>query len=411
MTPILPGSYGESELTSRIGLAGWDFRRALVFLLSKLFKDYKIILLDLSDEFSCVVRINGAKYYNVAEHSINPIKPPCWKTLERYVESLVEIIDYCFGTLNMKSIITKALINNISSSEITIPEVVSKLDFENPEGGLSIYSPLEPFTFGTLRKVFGRREELDFNEVLETGIVFDLSSLPTASSKSLVVLIILNKLSYMMPKHPTVIVITYPSIVWPKGRRCDAAKLYVEQVLPDDLERKGFLIVFAEKAFSELSEKIVNELDAIFFSPSSEALDPWNPWGLHTRLEKEILDYPAVVLNRRGEAKPFMIPANILMKPLNEEEREKLKPNLRTFKESDRLKEILNEDYELGLKIINMIKGLGGKAALNRLVEEIRSTIGAGGLRALATLLRHGYLKQAQEVDEQYLILHGGNWE
>ncbi|MEM3712239.1 MAG: hypothetical protein QXR97_01680 [Thermoproteota archaeon] len=397
------------ELMGRIGITGWNFRRALVFILSKLLKNYKTILLDLSDEFSCVARISGAKYYNVFEHSINPVKPPSWEKVEQYVESLVEIIDYCFGVFNMKSIIAKALVNNISSSETTIPEIISKLDFENPEGGLSIYSPLEPFTFGTLRKVFGRREELDLDEVLETGIVFDLSGLPTASSKALAVLTILNKLSYKVPKHPTVIVITYPSIVWPKSRRYDSARLHVEQFLTEDLERKGFVIFFAEKAFSELSEKIINELDAISFSPPSEALDPWNPWSLYNRLEKEILDYPAVILNRRGEVKPLMIPANILMKPLSKEEREKLKPNLRTFKESDRLKEILNEDYELGLRIINMVKELGDKAVLNRLVEEIRSTIGAGGLRALATLLRHGYLKQAQEGDEQYLILHGGD--
>lgn len=397
------------ELMGRMGVAGWNFRRTLVFLLSKLLKDYKMILLDMGNEFSCIARINGAKYYNIFEHSINPIKPSSQERVEQYVESLVEIIDYCLGAFNMKSIIAKALINNIPSSETTIPEIISKLDFENPEGGLSIYSPLEPFTFGTLRKVFGRREELDFNEVLETGIVFDLSGLPTASSKALAVLVILNKLSHMLPKHPTVIVITYPSIVWSRNRRCDAAKLYVEQVLIDDLERKGFVMVFAEKVFSELSEKIVNEFDAIIFSPPSEALDPWNPWGLYTRLDREILDCPAVVLNRRGEAKPLMVPSNILMKPLSKEEREKLKPNLKVFKESDRLKEILSEDYELGLRIIDMVKELGGKAVLNRLVEEIRSTLGAGGLRALAALLRHGYLKQAQEDGEQYLVLHGGD--
>ncbi|MEM2570973.1 MAG: hypothetical protein QXP96_04525 [Thermoproteota archaeon] len=409
MKSIRPRVNEAFELVGKVGIAGWNFRRVLVFLLSKLLKDYKMILLDLSDEFSCITRINGAKYYNVFEHSINPIKPSSQERVEQYVESLVEIIDYCLGVFNMKSIITKAFINNISLSETTIPEIISKLDFESPEGGLSIYSPLEPFTFGTLRRVFGRREELDFNEVLDTGIVFDLSGLPTASSKALAVLIVLNKLSHMVPKHPTVIVITYPSIVWPKNRRCDAAKLHVEQVLIDDLERKGFIMVFAEKMFSELSDKIVKELDAIVFSPPSEALDPWNPWGLYTRLENEVLDYPAVVLNRRGEVKPLMFPSSILLKPLSKEEREKLKPNLRVFKEYDRLKEILKEDYELGLRIIDMVKELGGRAVLNRLVEEIRSKIGAGGLRALATLLRHSYLKQVQEGGEQYLVLNGGD--
>ncbi|MCS7138558.1 MAG: hypothetical protein NZ873_00680 [Crenarchaeota archaeon] len=399
------------EPIGRIGIVGWNFRKVLVFFLSKFLRNHKIILLDLSDEFSCIARLSGAKYYSVFEHSINPIKPPSSERVEQYVESIVEIFDYCFGMINMKNIIAKALINNISSSETTIPEIISKLDFETAEGGLSIYSPLEPFTFGTLRKVFGRREELDFNEALETGIVFDLSVLPTASSKTLGVLTILNKLSHMVSKHPTVLVITYPSIVWPKGRRCDAAKLYVEQVLTDNLERRGFMIIFAEKTFSELSEKIVHELDNIIFSPPSEALDPWNPWSLYTRLEREIVDSPAVILNRRGEVRSIVIPSNVMMKPLDKEEREKLKPNIRIFKESDWLKEVLGEDYEHGLRVISMIKELGGKAVLNRLIEEIRSTIGAGGLKALAALLRHGCLRQVHEGDNQYIFLSRGDWE
>jgi len=406
MTQILSEECEAFDLTNRIGLAGWNFRRALVSLLSRFFQDYRIVLFDSSDEFSCVARMSGARYYNVAEHSINPVKPPCWDSVEQYVESLAEVIDYCFGALNMKSIITKAFLNNLSpSSETTIPEIASKLDFETPEGGLSIYTPLEPFTFGTLRRVFGRREELDFNETLETGIVFDLSGLPTASSKSFAVLTILNKLMYMRQEHPTVIVVTYPSTIWPRIRRRDSAQLYVEQILLEGLERKGFTMVFAEKAFSELSEKIIHELDAIVFSPPSEALDPWNPWGSYSVFEREIMEYPAVVLNRSGEAKPFKIPANIVMKPLDREEREKLKPHLKAFNELDELREILAEDYEPGLRIINMVRELGGKAVLNKLVDDIRSKIGAGGLRALATLLRYGYLKQAQERDEQYLFL------
>ncbi len=406
MTQFLSEECEAFDLTNRIGLAGWNFRRALVSLLSRFFQDYRIVLFDSSDEFSCVARMSGARYYNVAEHSINPVKPPCWGTVEQYIESLAEVIDYCFGAFNMKSIITKAFLNNLSpSSETTIPEIASKLDFETPEGGLSIYTPLEPFTFGTLRRVFGRREELDFNETLETGIVFDLSGLPTASSKSFAVLTILNKLMYMRQEHPTVIVVTYPSTIWPRIRRRDSAQLYVEQILLEGLERKGFTMVFAEKAFSELSEKIIHELDAIVFSPPSEALDPWNPWGSYSVFEREIMEYPAVVLNRSGEAKPFKIPANIVMKPLDREEREKLKPHLKAFNELDELREILAEDYEPGLRIINMVRELGGKAVLNKLVDDIRSKIGAGGLRALATLLRYGYLKQAQERDEQYLFL------
>jgi len=405
-----PNNNKAFEPVGRIGLAGWDFRRTLVFLISKFFNDFKIIFLDLSGEFSCIARINGAKYYDVLEHSINPVKPPSPEGVEQYVESLVEILDYCLGVFNMKSIIAKALVNNVSSTETTIPEIVSRLDFETPEGGLSVYSPLEPFTFGTLKRVFGRREELDFNEALETGIVFDLSGLPTASSKSLAVLTILNKLAHTVPKHPTVAVVTYPSIVWPRGRRRDSAQLYVEQVLLDILEKNGFVTLFAEKAFSEFSEKIAHEFDSIVFSPPSEAQAPWNPWGQYVRLDGAA-GCTAVVLNRRGEARPLTVPANIVMKPLSEEERERLKPSVRIFRESDRLRDALGEDYEPGLRIISMVKSLGGRAVLNRLVEEIRSEIGAGGLRALATLLRHGYLRQVQEGDEQYLVLSGGDWE
>ncbi|MEM1547925.1 MAG: hypothetical protein QXN75_02305 [Thermoproteota archaeon] len=411
MTRILLKGCETFYLMNRIGLAGLNFKRALVFLLS-FFREYRIVLLDSSDEFSCVARISGARYYNVAKHSINPVKPPCWEMVEQYVESLVEVIDYCFGTFNMKSIITKSFLSSLSSSsEITIPEITSRLDFENPEGGLSIYTPLEPFTFGTLRKVFGRREELDFNEILETGIIFDLSGLPTASSKLFTALTVLNKLMFMKPKHPTVIVVTYPSMIWPKSRRRDAAQLHVEQVMLEELERKGFVIVFAEKTFSELSERIIYGLDAIVFSPPSEVLDPWNPWGSYTRLEKEMTECSAVILNREGEIKPLTIPANIMIKPLDDEEREKLKPALRVFKESDRLREILNEDYESGMRIINRLKELDSRAVLNRLIEEVRSTIGASGLRALATLLRHGYLRQVREGDEQYIVLSRGDWE
>lgn len=406
MTRIFSEECEAFDLMNRIGLAGWNFRRALVYLLSRFFQDYKIVLLDSSDEFSCVARMSGARYYNIAEHSINPVKPPYWETVEQYVESLVEVIDYCFGVFNMKSIITKAFLNNLSpSSETTIPEIASRLDFETSEGGLSIYTPLEPFTFGTLRRVFGRREELDFNEILETGIVFDLSGLPTASSKSFAALTILNKLMYMRPKHRMVIVVTYPSAIWPRIRKHSNAQIYVEQILLEGLERNGFTTVFAEKAFLELSEKIVHELDAIVFSPPSEALELWNPWGLYSAFESEIMEYPAIVLSRIGEARPLKILANIFMKPLDREEREKLKPQLKVFNELDELKEVLAEDYEPGLRIINMVRELGGKAVLNKLIDDVRSTIGAGGLRALATLLRHGYLKQVQERDEQYLVL------
>jgi len=87
------------------------------------------------------------------------------------------------------------------------------------------------------------------------------------------------------------------------------------------------------------------------------------------------------------------------------------KPSLRIFKESENLRDILEEDYDLGVRIISMLREAGGRAVLDRLVEEIRSKIGAGGLRSLATLLRYGYLKQVHEGDEQYLVLSHGDLE
>ena len=89
------------------------------------------------------------------------------------------------------------------------------------------------------------------------------------------------------------------------------------------MEKKGFVILLAEKAFSELSERIVNELDAIVFSPPSEALEPWNPWGLFTRLEKEAMECSAILISRRGEVKSLTVPANIMMKSLDDDELEK----------------------------------------------------------------------------------------
>jgi hypothetical protein len=398
------------EPLSRIGVAGLNFRRLLVYLLTSVFKNYTLIMLDLNGEFSCVARTGGTRYYNIAEHSINPVKPPCKEKVEQYVESLVEIVDYCFGVLNMKSIVAKALLDNIpASSETTIPEIASKLDFETSEGGLSIYTPFEPFTFGTMKRVFGRREELDFSEALDSGMVFDFSGLTTASFKSFATLMVLNKLSRLEPKHRTIIAVTYPSIVWPRNRRRDNAQLYAESVLLENLEGKGYSIIIAEKTLSEVSERVTQELDSTVFSPPSEALNTEKPWRT---IKPELVssNYSAVILTRNGETMFFKTPANIFMKPLDDDEREKRKPVLKSFSEYTGLKEDLGEDYEAGVKILGRVRELGGKIGLNSLVEDARTIAGAGGLRALATLLRQGYLKQLQEKGEQYLVLSEGGW-
>lgn len=411
MRSMLEDSLRLLEPTSRIGVAGLNFRRLLTYLITNVFNDYRVITLDLNGEFSCVARIGATKYYNVAEHSINPVKPPCQEKVEQYVESLVEIVDYCFGVFNMKSIVTKALLDNIpASSEFTIPEIASKLDFETSEGGLSIYTPFEPFTFGTMRRVFGRREELDFNETLESGMVFDFSGLATASFKSFATLTVLNKLSRLEPKRRTAIVVTYPSIVWPRNRRRDNAQLYAEGVLLEELERKGYSTIIAEKTFSEVSERVTQGLDSTVFSPPSEAFNIDKPWRTSLKPEPGSSNYSAAIRTRNGEIRFFKTPANIFMKPLDDEEHEKRKPVLKSFNEWGSLKEDLGEDYEAGVKILERIREFGGKAALNSLVEDARTIARAGGLRALATLLRQGYLKQLQEKGEQYLVLSKGEW-
>ncbi|MEM2940069.1 MAG: hypothetical protein QW304_00740 [Thermoproteota archaeon] len=399
------------EPLSRIGVAGLNFKRLLTYLLTSVFNDYRVIMLDLNGEFSCVARIGGTRYYNAAGHSINPVKPPCQDKVEQYVESLVEIVDYCFGVLNMKSIVTKALLDNIStSSETTIPEIASKLDFENSEGGLSIYTPFEPFTFGSMRRVFGRREELDFNDALESGTVFDFSGLSTASFKCFATLTVLNKLSSLEPKRRTIIVVTYPSIVWPKNRRRDNAQLYTEGVLLEELERKGYSMIIAEKNLLEVSERVMQGLDSIVFSPPSEVFNTEKTWRTSLKPEPVSSNYSAAMITRSGETMFFKTPANIIMKPLDDEEREKRKPVLKSFNEQGILKDDLGEDYETGIKILERIRELGGKAGLNSLVEDVRTIAGAGGLRALATLLRQGYLKQLHEEGEQYLVLSKGEW-
>ncbi|MEM3648899.1 MAG: hypothetical protein QW506_07030, partial [Thermoproteota archaeon] len=87
-------SLGLLEASVRIGVAGSNFKAALVYLLQEVFKDSKVILLDLNDEFSCVARMGATRYYDVVKHGVNPIKPPDREKVEQYIESVVEILDY-----------------------------------------------------------------------------------------------------------------------------------------------------------------------------------------------------------------------------------------------------------------------------------------------------------------------------
>ncbi|MEM2929293.1 MAG: hypothetical protein QW797_00260 [Thermoproteota archaeon] len=399
---MLEPSLGLLETAGRIGVAGGNFRSILVYLLSEVFKDTRIILFDLNDEFSCVSRIRTTRYCNIVKHSVNPVKPPCPERVERYIESLVEILDYCFGAFNVKSILTKALLDNVSkSTEATIPEIASKLDFETPEGGLSIYTPFEPFTFGTLKQAFGRRESFEFNDVLESGVVFDFFGLAAASHKVFATLLVLEKLAQLEPVHQTIVVVNDPSMVWPRNRRRDNAQLFVEGVLLEELERKGYSIIIAEKTLSEVSEKVLRSLDSIVFSPPAEV---FNPWGASPMPDRSVSSYSMLVLTRSGDSGLVKAPVNMFMKPLDEKEREDRKPALKSFSGEDRLRDDLGEYYEAGVKVMERVRGLGGKASLNRIVEEVRSILGANGLRALAALLRQGYLKQVQEAGEQYLV-------
>ncbi|MGQ9479110.1 MAG: hypothetical protein ACUVQ0_03680 [Thermoproteota archaeon] len=389
----------------RIGIVGQNFSRTLVYILSKM-QDSRIILFDLNDEFSCIARIGLTRYCNLAEHTLNPVKPPKWENVEKYVESLVEVMDYCFGVLNVKSILAKALLDSISTPpERTIPEIASKLDFETPEGGLSIYTPLEPFTFGTMRRTFGRREDINLNRILETGVVLDLSSLPTAYSKAFVTLMVMSKLALLEPSQHTVIAVTYPSVVWSRVRRRDNSQVFTEEVLIGDLERKGYSIILAEKNFLGVSERVLDSLDSIIFSPPREALNPSNPWRTMLYSEYRFPNSPALILSRSGETIPLEININTVMKPLSVEERGEHKPDLNNIDPDEELRESLGEDYEAGMRIINMIKETGGRISLNNAVERVRFEIGSGGLRALATLLRQGYLKQVEENGEQLLIV------
>jgi len=100
---------------------------------------------------------------------------------------------------------------------------------------------------------------------------------------------------------------------------------------------------------------------------------------------------------------------NMLLKPLSEKEREARKPVVKILSLDDELKEGLGEFYEAGAKIIEKLRGLGGKAGLNEFVEEVRASLGAEGLRALAALMRQGYLKQVREGEGQLLVLTGGD--
>jgi len=399
-------SLGLLEASVRIGVAGSNFKAALAYLLQNVFEDAKIILLDLNDEFSCVARMGATRYYDVVKHGINPIKPPNREKVEQYVESVVEILDYCFGAFNVKSIVAKTLLDGVlRSSETTIPEVASTLDFETPEGGLSVYTPLEPFTFGTLRQAFGRREAIEFSDVLESGMVFNLSGFTVASHKVFATLLMLAKLTQLEPKRRTLVVVSYPSLIWPRNRRIDNARLFVEESLTGELERKGYSIVFAEKNLSQVSERVLENLDSVVFSPPSNAT---NPWRMSPAPERDASNYSMLILFKNGDYGFTEAPVNMLLKPLSEKEREARKPVVKILSLDDELKEGLGEFYEAGVKIIEKLRGLGGKAGLNEFVEEVRASLGAAGLRALAALMRQGYLKQGQEGEGQPLVLTGG---
>lgn len=399
-------SLGLLEASVRIGVAGSNFKAALVYLLQERFRDAKVILLDLNDEFSCVARIGATRYYDVVKHGLNPIKPPNRERVEQYVESVVEIIDYCLGAFNMKSIVAKTLLDDVlRSSETTIPEVASRLDFEAPEGGLSVYTPLEPFTFGTLRQAFGRREAVEFSDALESSMVFNLSGFTVASHKAFATLLILAKLTQLNPKHRTLVIVSYPSLIWPRNRRLDNAKLFVEESLIGELERKGYSIIFAEKNLSQVSERVLENLDSIVFSPPSNAANPWRTGPV---LEKDAPSSFMLILSKNGEYGFTDAPLNMFLKPLSEKEREARKPDLKALSPDEELREGLGELYEAGARIIGMLKELGGKAGLNEFIEEARASLGAEGLRALAALMRQGYLKQVQEGERQLLILTEG---
>lgn len=407
MRVVSEQSLGLLEASVRIGVAGSSFKAALVYLLQNVFEDAKIILLDLNDEFSCVARMGATRYYDVVKHGINPIKPPNREKAEQYVESVVEILDYCFGAFNVKSIVAKTLLDNVlRSSETTIPEVASTLDFETPEGGLSVYTPLEPFTFGTLRQAFGRREAIEFSNVLESGMVFNLSGFTVASHKVFATLLMLAKLTQLEPKRRTLVIVSYPSLIWPRNRRLDNARLFVEESLIGELERKGYSIVFAEKNLSQVSERVLESLDSVVFSPASNATSPWRMSPAH---ERDASNYSMLILVKNGDYGFIEAPVNMLLKPLSEKEREARKPVMKILSLDDELKEGLGEFYEAGAKIIEKLKGLGGKADLNEFIEEVRASLGAGGLRALAALMRQGYLKQVREGEGQLLVLTGGD--
>jgi hypothetical protein len=293
----------------------------------------------------------------------------------------------------------------LRSSETTIPEVASTFDFEPPEGGLSVYTPLEPFTFGTLRQAFGRREAVEFSDVLESGMVFDLSGFTVASHKAFATLLTLAKLAQLKPKRGTLIIVSHPSLIWPRNRRLDNARLFVEESLTGDLERKGYSIIFAEKNLSQVSERVLENLDSIVFSPPSNAT---NPWRMGPTPERDASNYSMLILVKNGDYGFIEAPVNMLLKPLSEKERETRKPVLKVLSHDDELREGLGEFYEAGAKIIGKLEGLGGKAGLNEFIEEVRASLGAEGLRALAALMRQGYLKQLQEGERQLLVLTEG---
>jgi len=146
----------------------------------------------------------------------------------------------------------------------------------------------------------------------------------------------------------------------------------------------------------------LENLDFVVFSPPSEAT---NPWRMGPTPERDASNYSMLILIKNGDYGFTEAPVNMFLKPLSEEEREARKPVLKVLSPDDELRGELGEFYEAGAKIIEKLRGLGGKVTLNEFVEEVRASLGAEGLRALAALMRQGYLKQVREDEKQLLVL------
>lgn len=88
-------------------------------------------------------------------------------------------------------------------------------------------------------------------------------------------------------------------------------------------------------------------------------------------LEKDFSNYSMLVLTRSGDSALVNTPVNMLLKLLDGKEREDRKPALKSFSGEDTLRDGFGEYYEAGVKVMERIRGLGGKAGLNMVVEEV----------------------------------------